>query len=229
MEKNIPSSKVKINMIGGGFQHDVCSSALNTNKYVEWVKNGSADISIYIDNAINYPINPSKTCYGWLAESSSIIPHIIEDVVHDLNEYRDKFIYMFTHDKRIIELSPNFFKFVPPNSLPWIQQKQIYPKSKLCSSIVSNKTQTNGHRFRLDVVNTLPLNKVDRFGRGSSNELPWVYNSNGKEESGKLLALKDYYFSFAFENGNYPSIFCVWNMQQPTEINYSRDHQINHK
>ena len=33
-------------------------------------------------------------------------------------------------------------------------------------------------------------------------------NFNGIEENGKIQALKDYRFSFAFENDNYESIFC---------------------
>ena len=43
---------------------------------------------------------------------------------------------------------------------------------------------------------------------GFTKNLPWSYQENGSEESGKLLALKDYRFSFAFENDNYDSIFC---------------------
>jgi hypothetical protein len=50
--------------------------------------------------------------------------------------------------------------------------------------------------------------KVDHFGRGFKNELPWVININGIEENGKFLALRDYRYSFAFENDNYPSIYC---------------------
>jgi hypothetical protein len=201
-------SLVKINMIGGGFQHDVCSSALNKNKYVDWIKDGSANISIHIDNALKDRPDPSKENYGWIAESSSIVPDIISAVIAAIPFYKQKFKYIFTHDKRIIKHDPEFFKFAPPNACPWIQQKGMYPKSKLASIIVSNKIQTNGHRFRLNVLNQLPKDKVDHFGRGFSNELPWTVEVNGKTESGKFLALKDYYFSFAFENDNYPSIFC---------------------
>ena len=50
--------------------------------------------------------------------------------------------------------------------------------------------------------------KVDHYGRGFANELPWSYEYNGIEESGKLIGLKDYRFSFAFENENYDSAFC---------------------
>lgn len=201
-------SSIKINMIGGGFQHDICSSALNKNKHVEWVKNGSANISIYIDDALNRSVDPKKLNFGWLAESSSIIPEIISHVIENPLHYKRWFKYIFTHDKRIVQHDPEFFKFAPPNACPWIQRKGIFPKSKLASIIVSNKTQTNGHRFRLNVLEQLPKEKVDHFGRGFPNELPWTLDIDGKTESGKFLALKDYMFSFAFENDNYNSIFC---------------------
>ncbi len=196
-------------MIGGGFQHDICSSALNKNKYVEWVKDESSSISIHIDNAILNPVNKNKKNYGWFAESSNIIPQVINEVKKNIEVYKEKFEFIFTHDKRIVEIDGSFFKFTLPNALPWIQNKKIYDKSKLCSFIVSNKRMTEGHNFRLNVLNNLKSNKIDHFGRGFGiKELPWVINNDGIEESGKILALKDYYFSMAFENGNYDAIFC---------------------
>lgn len=194
---------MKINMIGGGFQHDICSSALNNNKFVEWIKNNSADISIFIDGAIiSGTTYTTKINFGWIAESSSIVSSVIASILPAIDLYKKRFKYIFTHDRRIIQHDPSFFKFVPPNACPWIQNKQIYPKSKLASIIVSNKTQTDGHRYRLESLSK--LKNVDHFGRGFPNELPWTVNG----ESGKLLALKDYFFSFAFENDNYSSIFC---------------------
>jgi hypothetical protein len=145
--------KTKINMIGGGFQHDICSSALNKNKHVEWVKDNSSNISIHIDNGIFSNIDSKKLNFGWFAESSAIIPQIINEVMNNLEFYKFKYKYIFTHDERIVESDPEFFKFTLPNSLPWIQNKKIYDKSKLCSSIISNKTLTEGHRFRQNSIN----------------------------------------------------------------------------
>ena len=53
-------SKIEINMIKGPFQHDVCSSALNVNKYMIWKKDRSADISCHIDYGILDNIDDSK-------------------------------------------------------------------------------------------------------------------------------------------------------------------------
>lgn len=199
---------IKINMIGGGFQHDVCSSAMNKNKYVDWIKNGSANISIYIDNALNGPINHSTKNYGWMAESSSVIPNIIKNAKINLEKYRNNFELIFTHDRKIVEIDPSFFKFVIPNCLPWIKNKKIYKKNKNVSFIVSNKNFTSGQQYRLSVLQKYSNGELDHFGRGFTNELPWSVNFNGIEENGKIQALKDYRFSFAFENDNYESIFC---------------------
>jgi hypothetical protein len=199
--------KTKINMIGGGFQHDVCSSALNKNKYIEWSKDNSANISIHIDQGLFYPTNKNKLNFGWIAESSSIIPEIINQTKNNINQLKENFKYIFTHDERIINIDSDFFKFTLPNALPWIQNKKIYKKNQLCSFIVSNKNWTSGHKFRLEILNKYK-EKIDHYGRGFPNELPWSYVENGVEESGKLLALKNYFFSFAFENDNYQSIFC---------------------
>ena len=80
----------KINMIGGGFQHDVCSSALNKNKHIEWIKDGSANISIHIDNALLSNVDNRKLNFGWIAESSSIIPNVIGHVKENVNQYKEK-------------------------------------------------------------------------------------------------------------------------------------------
>ena len=47
-------------MVGGGFQHDICSSALNKNKFVEWDKSGSSNISIHIDDGLRFAVDKSK-------------------------------------------------------------------------------------------------------------------------------------------------------------------------
>jgi hypothetical protein len=200
--------KMKINMIGEGFQHDVCSSALNRNKYVEWVKGDhTADTSIYIDYAILGQVNESKVNYGWLCESTSIIPTVVRAVCSNIELYKNKFKFIFSHDRRIIDNDPEFFKFAPSPAMPWIQNKQIYPKTKLISMIASNKRMCNGHLFRQEIISKFHK-QVDHFGRGFGNrELPWSIKMDYGEESGKILALKDYMFSIAMENDNYDDIF----------------------
>lgn len=201
--------KTKINMIGGGFQHDVCSSALNENKHVEWIKGiPTADISFHIDESIFSQIDTTKENYGWFCESSAIIPNVIDRVINNLSHYKTKFKYIFTHDRRIVDIDKSFFKFNVPPALPWIRNRKIYKKTKLVSFIGSNKRLCAGHQYRQEVISKYK-DSVDHFGRGFfQKELPWTIKTNRGEESGKILGLKDYMFSFAMENDNYNDIFC---------------------
>jgi hypothetical protein len=198
--------KTKINMVGNGFT--ICSSALNTNKYVEWKHDNTANISIHIDNGLFLQVDKTKKNYGWLAESSAIIPHLINRVIHNLGYFKENFEYIFTHDRRIIDIDPSFFKFILPNALPWIQNKKIYDKTKIVSFVGSSKTMCEGHLFRQQMIQKYK-DTVDHFGTGFGNkELPFTFMLDGKEESGKIIALKDYMFSIAMENANYDDIFC---------------------
>ena len=199
----------KMNLIGGGFQHHIqCSSALNKNNYIEWVLDGSSPVSVHVDNAIFWDTNPIKYNIAWFMESSAIIPHVIEEVKKNTNGVLDKFNMFFTHYLRLLNISEKFV-YAPTNALPWIQQKEIYNKTKNISMIGSDKVMCPGHQYRQQIIQQYQ-NTVDHYGRGfGSKELPWTYfDENGLEESGKMLALKDYRFSIAMENDNYDTIFC---------------------
>lgn len=191
-------------MIGGGFQHDVCSSALNVNKYMTWKKDKSADISCHLDYAILSPVDDSKLNYGWICESSAIVPSVIKEVVKNKNVYKKKFKYIFTCDSRLVNIDKDLFRFTMPSALPWIQNKKIYDKTKSVSFIGSNKRMCKGHAYRQEMIEKYK-NEVDHYGRGfEGKELPWMIG----EESGKILGLKDYMFSFAMENTNHEFAFC---------------------
>lgn len=199
----------KMNLIGGGFQHHIqCSSALNKNKYIEWTLDGSSPVSVHVDGAIFWDINPTKYNVAWFMESSAIIPQVIENVKNNVNGVLDKFDMFVTHDLRLLNTSEKFV-YAPTNALPWIQQKEIYSKTKSISMVGSDKIMCPGHQYRQQIIQQYQ-NVVDHYGRGfGSKELPWTYfNENGLEESGKMLALKDYRFSIAMENDNYDTIFC---------------------
>jgi hypothetical protein len=200
--------KLKINMIGGAFQHTDCSSAFNKNQHVEWTKDGSANMSFHIDEQILSPINKNKKNYAWISEGADIIPNLYNTIVNNIDYCKSNFINLFTHDRRLIELDPLFFKFVIPNSRPWIQNKKIYKKTKFISFIASNKVLCRGHVYRQKMIEKYQ-NKVDHYGRGfNTKELPFSIIENNIEESGKLLGLKDYMFSIAMSNSDYDDVFC---------------------
>ena len=203
------NNKIKINMIGGGFQHDVCSVALNTNKLVEWDKDRhESNISIHIDSAIcNTPVNTNKINFGWIAEASVIIPNTLRSIIADVEYYKKQFKLIFTYDPRLLSIDPGFFKYIQPPGNSWIQNKKMYKKSKLISFIGSSKVMCEGHGYRQVMISKY-RNLVDHYGRGFRHrELPFTLEIDSKIESGKILGLRDYMYSIVMENAVYDNYF----------------------
>lgn len=183
--------KQKINMIGGGFQHDVCSSAGSTPEHIEWVKNyHNAPISIYIDHEIQQPVNKSKLNFAWIQESSTINVSLQDWIKQNISYLEENFELIFTHDVRLLSLSPKI-KHIICNARPWVKDIGIHNKTKLVSMIASNKIMCPEHVLRQQVVGMFK-DKVDLYGRG--------YN----EIHDKIEGLKDYCFSITMENSTYP-------------------------
>lgn len=183
-------SKIKINMIGGGFQHDICSCANNTPKYVEWVKgNSSAPISVHVDNAV-FDIVPdkSKCNIAFFCESPYFMRPLTDkfDIPNVKERAMETYKWIFTSDKALIQRHPEF-KYIIPHAHPWIQNRQIFPKNKSTSIIASAKRDAPGHILRHQIVNAYG-EFVDKFGGG--------YNPIKLKGEG----LNDYMFSFAIEN-----------------------------
>jgi hypothetical protein len=188
--------KIKLNMIGGGFQHDICSSHGSIPKYVEWDKTThSGDISIHVDDGIFWQVNNLKKNYALILESSAIIPHLIQHISQNISEIEKKYELIFTHDERLLNMS-NKMRLVIPNAVPWVKDRGIHKKTKLISMIASIKTMCPGHNYRQSIAGKFQ-NKLDLFGSGRSTFI------ETKEQG-----LNDYYFSIAMENDNYPNIFC---------------------
>lgn len=185
--------KQQWNMIGGGFQHDVCSSAGSIPSCVDWIKDETALTSIYIDNAIYDVPNKNKKNYAWLSEARSIKKELYEWCITNVDFIEEHYELLFTHDKSLLSLSPKF-KYTICNARTWIKDPKMFEKSKLISMIASNKLQCEEHYYRQQIIEKFK-DQVDHFGIG--------FNRISQKEEG----LKDYYFSIAMENGNYPLMF----------------------
>ncbi len=186
--------KKKINMVGGGFQHYVCSSLGYVPSKIEWTKDYSSNTSIHIDSAIfNHKIDKSKKNYAWIVEARSIIPDAYKAVENNVDFLEQEFESIFTHDRRLLNLS-NKFKFVVCNAKPWVQKFDNRQKSKKVSMIASSKVMCDEHIYRQQLIKKFK-NCVDHFGRGF------------KEIKTKDEGLFDYKFSIAVENGNYDAMF----------------------
>ena len=119
--------KIKINMIGGGFQHAECSSHGHMPEHVIWVKDNSASISIHIDDAIMRPTNPNKRNYAWVTESKTIIGGIYQWCTNNIEYIENNFELLFTHDIELVKLSEKF-KLVICSAKHWIQDIGIHNK-----------------------------------------------------------------------------------------------------
>lgn len=182
-------------MVGGGFQHEVCSSAGSVPKLIEWVKgNHTAPISIHIDHSIQHkPIDKSKKNYAWLSESKTINKGLYEWCVQNIKQLEEKFELIFTHDKSLLPVSDKF-KLVICNARPWVTDYGIHKKAKLISMVASSKVMCDEHVYRKKIVSKY-RNQLDLYGRGYKNIMT-------KEEG-----IKDYMFSITMENGTYPLMY----------------------
>jgi len=181
----------KIGLIGGGFQHAYSTTLWKKPRYFEWSKNNFEDITFFIDNKIQSGLNHKcDKKIAWLVESKDIINGTVNYVKNNWKEISKNYHLLLTHDADIYNLADNFH-YLPSHGY-WIENPEIYNKTKLISMISSNKSHTTGHRNRLKWVEVLKDN-VDLYGRGF------------KEMTTKEEGLKDYMFSVTIENDSYPT------------------------
>ena len=182
----------KIGLIGGDFQHAHSTTLWKGPKYFEWDKGNKNDTTFYVDTMIlpGCDDTTSKRKFAWLVESRMIVPTAIEDIKNNWRKISDSYEYLFTHQKEIYDLADNFI-YLPPHGY-WIEEPNIYPKTKLVSMMSSSKNMGAGHGYRLQWVDRL-RSQLDLYGRGFNN-------ISRKEE-----AIQDYMFSVTIENDSYPT------------------------
>jgi len=191
--------KKKFNLVGNTFTHLTdgnkgYSVHGKESKYIEWVKDGSGEVTFYIDSTLAQAQidETSGPKYGWLLESKYITPQIVDSVRMFPEKYLETFDLIFTHNQDLLKLDSKF-KWVPAQGF-WIKEPKIYEKSKMISMIASNKKLTEGQAIRVKWVEMI-RDQVDLYGRG--------FNEISNKEEG----LCDYMFSVVIENGFYESYF----------------------
>jgi hypothetical protein len=173
-------------------------------KNFKWVFNSyPSDNSpvIYFDDAIFRHMTDKYTGpkYGWLGESSEIISSLIMGVTSNKDVLKLRYKNIFTNDRRIIKIDPDFFLYNPPASnMPWIDKPNVYEKTKLCSYITSFKQYTSGHIKRMELF--------EKF-KNDSRFAEHIYGRQYKFIPDKLDGLKDYMFSVVIENSTYPKYY----------------------
>ena len=151
-------------------------------------------ISLFTDDCLtNNSVDniESDKKIGWLLETREVYPIRYEQ----FKEYKDKFDFIITHDKKLLEEYPNNTKFAPFGGC-WIKDNNfhLHKKNKNISMIYSDKKGMKGHQLRHQVANK--YNNIDLFGRGTSNPLDY------KEDS-----LVDYRYSIVIENSKTDNYF----------------------
>jgi hypothetical protein len=173
-----------------------CSDRLKPTK-IKWI-NGLMKydgITIFTDNFINNPLIDtveSKIKIFWLLEPRAVNPIGYQRIV----DLENKFDYILTYDKDLLSKGGKYIEYVVAQSRVSDLEAGIHPKSKLVSMIASNKTFTEGHRYRHEIISALqPKHNFDLWGSG--------YKPFGSKNE----PLKDYYFSISVMNSKVDNFF----------------------
>tara|TARA_B100001250_G_scaffold169750_1_gene146212 strand:+ start:44887 stop:45693 length:807 start_codon:yes stop_codon:yes gene_type:complete len=190
---------LKINLHGDSFSSNIVDGKISSThrkkpRKIEFVTDLSSNINLFVDSGI-YTINNSfqkNKNYGWLLESKSIRPDLIEYFLDNTIEKVKPFIKIFTHNLELIS-SNQKFEFLHPTGY-WVNEEPDNEKSKLVSMIVSKKKMT-----------TLQKKRV-KFAKKNSKKID-IYGLDTKYIETKEEGLSNYYFSYAFENDDNDDYF----------------------
>jgi hypothetical protein len=157
------------------------------SKYMDWDFNPPVNDDeckiVYTDNSLNLARKNSKNNIAWLIES----PEYHKKIYDEVKNNNSLFKYILTHNKELLNLNQKF-KFAPIGG-SWLYDDEfgIHNKTKNYSIIASWKNELIGHKMRHSIISG-SKGKVDVYGNG--------YNPI----KNKIVALKDYRYTFCIEN-----------------------------
>lgn len=168
----------KINLMDRCFEHDVGMVNKKKSKFIEWDRDRkNIDGLTFYTHRFVYPVAPNSILMLW--ESEGMYGPAFSNHVRQLAHH---YKYIFTSWASLLDL-PNA-RFIPSGGV-WLSddEMKVYPKSKLCSLVSSNKKQLPLHQFRFQLA---------------QEGLADVYGLSRYAEP--LDYLKDYMFSIIIEN-----------------------------
>jgi len=191
------------------------NSIPKTFSYTYNLQNGEFDLILLEDTEIlKFIKGEIKVNKGLIVADIHEAPHLLSqnEVYNAVKENSQMFDLILTFDKDLLKLPNAVFrnggyevvlnKNVHAFEYSNLSDETLYQvyesKPKNISFITSNKTMTEGHKFRLDCVQSIlntNSNLVDIFGKGIN------------EITGKIEGLKDYKFSITIENGTHDNYF----------------------
>jgi hypothetical protein len=196
--------------IGNPFNIKYSSCGTLTPKTFKWT-NTKCEIQVYMDSALIHGLstpNHNKK-FGWFCESRIVKQNVYNDIKQNLNKYKKSYSKIFTCDKSLINLDPNFFIFnFAGSNLPWTpaSEYKLYDKTKIVSFLCSNNSMTEGHRYRISCAEKLKY-KVDMYGNIFGGTTIGTTANTHYHHKPKTEAMQNYYFSIAMENTKYSSYF----------------------
>lgn len=153
-------------------------------KNIEWYQGPDDRDVVVVSNDKMLDADFIKNLKGvkiaWLIE-----PCEINGQYSYINTMKEYFDYILVHDMRYVDNNKVLYC---PLAGHWIKDKQIYPKSKMLSTIASANNNLEGHRLRHLAIKTFPNQFDGIFGRGYS----FIED--------KTMGLKDYYYHLVIEN-----------------------------
>lgn len=157
------------------------------------------DIVMYTGYSFNDYYSRAAKHIVLFLESPEIENRGYNFVLHNI----DKYDLILTFSKKLLDLNNNKIR-LNLYGTTWLHEnyRQIYKKTKLCSTITSTKKDYKGHYMRHIICDLIEKNnlKVELFG-SRYNNLPQSKEPNPKSlTNGKINSLKDYMFSITIEN-----------------------------
>lgn len=186
----------KFNLVSKPFAHAYSSTWWKKSSNILWEYNTKDNpITFYIDGDLFQGINDrndGKLKFLWNLESPQYNDNSINHIKNNLNDVLDTYELIFVYSDELLNLHPKF-KFLPASGF-WIENPNIFEKTKLISMICSDKTKTKLQQYRVDYAKT-NKDKFDLYG----------HISNGIQN--KEEGLKDYMFSICVENDDYNTYY----------------------
>ena len=203
-------SRRKIRGIGLPFDPRYSSCSIVKPTEFDWTMD-HGDYDVHIDHGMMLAPDlntPKNKRFGWVCESRFIVMDVYEFLVkHHEELFEHVYNKIFTCDKTLLELHPNFVYCPNGSNAPWIPKDQwaIYPKTKLCSMFCSPKQMTSGQEYRHRVARLAINMGFDVFG--GAHGTPRTVIDPQNPWNTKLDGVKDYMFSIVMENGVYDDYY----------------------
>ena len=182
---------------------------------IQWLKQGTGmghpefeGVAVFTDKDIMSPwVDQVKSKYkvAWLVECRGVHPFAYKHII----DCEDKFDYIFTFDKDLLNRGPKYVKNLIATSRVSGRDAGVCSKDKMLSLIASKQTMTRGHRLRHKIANAIKDKyEVDLWGGAYR---PFGNNNDGLTagaiREGKTEPLKDYRFSNAIMNSKEENYF----------------------